>query len=161
MAKKAAPAPPPKKKDNDKKPGPGSGPRKSVDKRDDKKKDSKFGHKVVKDKKPKKTIVNPELGGIPEEAVEEFVIEEIDEWAEDDGYGEGFAGESDTVEFVYGDVWAVDGTSGGMPLDAPTSFVVISQKIRRAPGGQQVIDIIVQVDDVIGASEYEFQVDKI
>lgn len=46
-------------------------------------------------------------------------------------------------------------------LDVPDDFVVFSQTIRRSPGGQQVVDVILQVEDIIGAENYEVRVTKI
>jgi len=46
-------------------------------------------------------------------------------------------------------------------LQPPESFVVFDQKIRRAPGGQQVVDIVLSVEDSPGASEYEVQIAKV
>lgn len=43
----------------------------------------------------------------------------------------------------------------------PTDFLIFSQQLRRAPGGQQVVDVVVQVEDIGGAQTYEFQVTKI
>lgn len=46
-------------------------------------------------------------------------------------------------------------------IDTPTDFKVLSQTLRRAPGGQQVVDIIIESEDVAGAVNYEFQVTKV
>lgn len=46
-------------------------------------------------------------------------------------------------------------------LQPPDAIVVIDQKLRRAPGGQQVVDITIDVEEIIGALEYEVQVAKV
>jgi len=45
-------------------------------------------------------------------------------------------------------------------MATPEGLAVIDQKLRRAPGGQQVVDIVVQCLDVVGALEYEVQIVK-
>jgi hypothetical protein len=46
-------------------------------------------------------------------------------------------------------------------IGTPANLQVIDQKLRRAPGGQQVVDIVLQCSDVIGALEYEVQIAKV
>lgn len=46
-------------------------------------------------------------------------------------------------------------------LEIPEDFVILSQTLRRGPGGQQVIDIVVETEDVEGAVNYEIQVTKL
>lgn len=46
-------------------------------------------------------------------------------------------------------------------LETPEDFVIISQTLRRGPGGQQVVDIVIEAEDVDGATHYEIQVTKI
>lgn len=45
-------------------------------------------------------------------------------------------------------------------LDTPDAIYIIDQKLRRAPGGQQVVDIVIDVEEIIGALEYEVQIAK-
>lgn len=54
----------------------------------------------------------------------------------------------------------IDLTGVGTPefLQAPNLFSVIDQRLRRGPGGQLVVDIIIEVEDVPGANEYEAHV---
>ncbi len=55
------------------------------------------------------------------------------------------------------------GSSTPLPdfyLAAPSVFYIIDQKLRRGPGGFQVVDVVVQVEDVVGALEYEFEIAK-
>lgn len=49
----------------------------------------------------------------------------------------------------------------GETLETPSGFVVLSQTLRRAPGGQQVVDIVIEVPDVDGARNYEIEVAKV
>jgi hypothetical protein len=44
--------------------------------------------------------------------------------------------------------------------DVPDEFEVISQTIRTMPNGSQVIDLVVEVEDVIGVDTYDFRVVK-
>lgn len=46
-------------------------------------------------------------------------------------------------------------------LQVPEDFVIVSQTLRRAPGGQQVVDIVIEAEDVPRAINYEIQVTKI
>lgn len=43
----------------------------------------------------------------------------------------------------------------------PESVTIISQKIRRAPGGQNVVDLIIEVGDLEGAITYEMRIVKV
>lgn len=64
--------------------------------------------------------------------------------------------EYDENEYVEGDSDASD-----LPdtvLDTPESITIVSQKLRRAPGGQNVIDIVIEVGDIDGAVDYEIQI---
>jgi len=45
-------------------------------------------------------------------------------------------------------------------LETPEIFVVFSQSLKRAPGGQQVVDVVLQIEDIDGAEDYEIQVVK-
>lgn len=46
-------------------------------------------------------------------------------------------------------------------LETPDAIYIIDQRLRRAPGGQQVVDIVIDVEDIIGAAEYEVQIAKV
>lgn len=46
-------------------------------------------------------------------------------------------------------------------LQSPDTFSVIDQRLRRAPGGQMLVDIVLQTEDIIGANEYEVQLVKV
>lgn len=43
-------------------------------------------------------------------------------------------------------------------LPAPTTWTVVDQVIRSTNSGQQVVDVVIEVTDVIGALEYEVEV---
>jgi hypothetical protein len=45
-------------------------------------------------------------------------------------------------------------------LGTPDEFEIVSQTPRRASGGVLVIDIVVSIDDVPGATDYDIQVVK-
>lgn len=45
-------------------------------------------------------------------------------------------------------------------LDVPGSFEVITQTVRTAPDGSQVVDIVIEVEEVEGAVKYEVRVTK-
>lgn len=60
------------------------------------------------------------------------------------------------VDDVYDSVTDVDSTL----LGVPDSFVIESQTVRRASGGVIVIDVVVAIDDVPGAVDYDLQVVK-
>lgn len=102
-------------------------------------------------------IIDP-LFTIPEGAEDQFStsINEIDE----------ISLESDEFEF-YGDENLQDGYEEGDEhenetgaLDTPDGYTIVSQTLRRAPGGQQVVDLVIEVNDVAGATNYEVQVTK-
>lgn len=46
----------------------------------------------------------------------------------------------------------------GDELDVPGSFTIISQTVRTAPDGNQVIDIVIDVEEVDGAVKYEIRI---
>lgn len=43
-------------------------------------------------------------------------------------------------------------------LDPPGSMEIVSQTVRTAPDGRQVVDIIIDVEDVSGALNYEVRI---
>jgi hypothetical protein len=45
-------------------------------------------------------------------------------------------------------------------IDVPNMLTVVDQIIRTQPSGMQVVDLIVEVEDVAGAANYEFRVVK-
>lgn len=97
-----------------------------------------------------KTVLDPRFP-IPTGAENEFEHDVQITLDEDD-----ISVEYDTNEFVEGDSDAVD--VPGNVLDTPESITIVSQKLRRAPGGQNVIDIVIEIGDVDGAVDYEIQI---
>lgn len=45
-------------------------------------------------------------------------------------------------------------------LDVPGSFEILSQTIRTAPDGSQVVDVVIDVEEVEGAVKYEVRITK-
>lgn len=45
-------------------------------------------------------------------------------------------------------------------LGAPASFEILSQTVRTGPDGKQVVDVVVDVEDIEGAENYEFRLTK-
>lgn len=57
---------------------------------------------------------------------------------------------------------AIDtGDESTFALETPDAIYVYDQKLRRAPGGQQVVDVTLDVEEIIGAVEYEVQIAKV
>lgn len=66
--------------------------------------------------------------------------------------GDGFDFAEEEFDFV-------DSEPGiGITLDTPLNLVVVSQQLRRAPGGMMVVDVTIEFDDVNGATDYQVQV---
>lgn len=59
--------------------------------------------------------------------------------------------DGDEVQEIYDE----EAFSGG--LTPPSTFSVVSSVFRRTTSGQMVVDLIVQVEDVQGATEYEYR----
>lgn len=71
--------------------------------------------------------------------------------------------ESDEFGDVDSDVTIIDDGDASSD-DAPMTIdnlTVISQVLRRANDGSQVVDLVVEVDDIPGITKYEFRVTKI
>lgn len=45
-------------------------------------------------------------------------------------------------------------------LDAPSDYTIISQTVRTAPDGHQVVDVIIDVEEIVGAIDYEVRITK-
>lgn len=45
-------------------------------------------------------------------------------------------------------------------LDVPGTFVIVSQTVRTAPDGSQVVDVVIDVEEVEGAAKYEVRITK-
>lgn len=112
-----------------------------------------------------KVLVDP-LFKVPEGAEDQFTFsregtdEEIGVSETDEGLEiEIYSYEEGETSLDYDDGY--DDQTTGATLETPEVFAVISQTLRRAPGGQQVVDIVVETEDINGAVNYEFQVTKI
>lgn len=66
-------------------------------------------------------------------------------------------------EEIYDDVFLVDDTetSNTEAPETPDILSVIEQTLRKTASGNQVVDVVVEVDDIPGISKYEFRVTKI
>lgn len=53
-----------------------------------------------------------------------------------------------------------EGTTSG-ELAVPQNFTIVEQILRRAPGGQQFVDVVIETDDIEGAVSIEFQISKV
>lgn len=105
-----------------------------------------------------KTIIDPRFV-IPEGAEEIFAYSK--ELTEEDYADADFLDFEDGAIDDYLD-YTDDGSDDDEQniLDVPTGLVIINQVLRRAPGGQATVDVVIQVDDVPGATNYEIQVTK-
>ena len=109
-----------------------------------------------------KVVIDP-LFGIPEGAEDQFVYSEDEYFYDDETYGDLLTEES-LLEIEYEDYIEYDDgydDQDDLALDTPEDFQIISQTLRRGPGGQQVVDIVIQVEDIAGATNYEIQVTKV
>lgn len=52
-------------------------------------------------------------------------------------------------------------SGGQVYVPTPEIIGIVSQQVRRAPSGENVIDVVVEVSDVVGATKYEFRVTKV
>lgn len=52
------------------------------------------------------------------------------------------------------------GEGDGADIPAPEYINVVSQTVRTAPDGRQVIDVVIEVESVMGALNYEMRVTK-
>lgn len=43
-------------------------------------------------------------------------------------------------------------------LDPPESLEIVDQNVRTGPDGRQVVDIIIEVEDVVGAQDYDIRI---
>lgn len=66
-------------------------------------------------------------------------------------------------EEIYDDVFLVDDTetSNTEAPETPDILSVVEQVLRKTSAGNQVVDVVVEVDDIPGISKYEFRVTKI
>lgn len=76
------------------------------------------------------------------------VVETFDEPAIDDGI--------DIIEDEIDDDLNEDFSND--ILDPPDSLVIVSQTVRTAPDGRQVVDVVVEVEDIPSALNYDIRV---
>lgn len=109
---------------------------------------------------PSDKIVYDPIFTIPEGAEDQFTPSREDVDIDENEVSDTMSAEMDSFdeefEFVDDGYDEVD----TIILDTPNNFSVISQILRRAPGGQQVVDIVIQTEDIEGAIDYERQVTK-
>lgn len=113
-----------------------------------------------------KVAIDP-IFAIPEGAEDQFVPSrddfEID--YDSDAVDDGIINGALEFEFDFAEEETLydDGSDDDDPIElmVPEGFVIISQTLRRAPGGQQVVDVVVETDDVPGATHYELRVTKV
>lgn len=112
---------------------------------------------MPKPRQPHKIKIDP-LFLIPDGAEDIFVysrdgVEQVDDFATADV----------NVEILGLGLDDSDEGSGELTddsLGAPDNFSIISQTVRRAGGGQLVVDVVLGIEDVPGASDYDVQVIK-
>jgi hypothetical protein len=107
-----------------------------------------------------KTVIDP-FFTIPRGAEDEFVHPEgvtiEDEFDRSDPTATDFEDEDAIVEIIETDT---DDTTF-LELETPDEFSVFSQVLRRSPGGQQVVDVVIATEDIVGARNYEIRVTRI
>lgn len=97
------------------------------------------------------TIIDPRLPSIPATGVtyddddrEYDTLPELLEILETEG---------SVIEYTYDDSEVE--TDDGDRLDPPSVITVISQTVKVGTAGSQTVDVVVDIEDVPGASEYE------
>lgn len=45
-------------------------------------------------------------------------------------------------------------------LEPPSEFVILSQTVRTAPDGTQVVDVVIEIEDMPGAVDYQPRITK-
>lgn len=116
---------------------------------------------MAKRSTPTDRVVLDSLFNIPEGAEDQFVH------SEEDVYDAEITSDEftylDSLDVGYEDELPYDDGTGDEDdffIEAPTNFTIISQTLRRGPGGYQVVDLVIEVEDVEGAVNYEVQVTK-
>lgn len=73
--------------------------------------------------------------------------------------------DGEVVTVIYDDTTPPDDTGGddgaSDTLSAPVNVTVVEQQVRALSGGSYAVDIIIDVEDVEGADEYEVRLTKI
>lgn len=111
-----------------------------------------------------KILIDP-LFGIPEGAEDQFTLTKDEVDTEDFVDIDELVNDVITPDYQDGsEIFVYEDNSddlGGVVLEIPDDYSVISQTLRRAPGGQQVVDIVIETEDIDGALNYEIQVTKL
>lgn len=105
---------------------------------------------------PHKTLIDP-IFAIPPGAEDEFIYSDNQP---DLDYLESVVGSTDAPidisEYIEEDYETDNNT-----LEVPDEFYVAQQILNRAPGGQQTVDVVVVVEDIFGATNFEAKVTKL
>ena len=104
----------------------------------------------------KKTLVDPVFSLLPG-SEDEFVYSR--ENADGELLLDGIEPEEDEDDEF--DDFDDDSIDSEFELETPEDFEVITQTIRRAPTGHQVVDVVIEAEEVEGAADYEIQVVKL
>lgn len=106
-------------------------------------------------------IIDPHFT-IPDDALDAFAYtydaEDMDEYVEGDDLSLDAVDEVTYSEIDYEESYD---DQDAVYLSTPEEFTIISQVIRRAPGGQNVVDIVIDAEDINGAVNYEIRVVKV
>ena len=78
--------------------------------------------------------------------------------------GDEFAVDPDTIDIQFESIddgdSELDEDEIGNDLETPENITVITQEVRTAPDGRQVVDIVLEVSDVPGAMKYDVRITK-
>lgn len=58
------------------------------------------------------------------------------------------------------DATTIEDVAAALGIETPQSLTIVSQEVRVAPDGRSLVDIVLDVEDVPGASNYELRVTK-
>jgi hypothetical protein len=100
------------------------------------------------------TILDPAFF-IPE-GVDELVYDDNDEFSSEEE--ELLLDDTDVLDpdIIIGDETTDD--SAAVPV--PEDITIVSQKLGTGPGGQQVVDVVVNVKNIAGVEKFEFRITK-
>lgn len=103
-------------------------------------------------------IIDPSFYVPPETIGVDFIYDGADEYSDE------LIQPDDTIDdidsYIGYDEDESDYTPDEPELDSP-DFTVVSQTVRIAPDGTSVVDVLISVDDVPGAIDYDVRVTKI
>lgn len=63
-----------------------------------------------------------------------------------------------SADFAFDDAFSSDEEGFEDELEVPGSIEIISQTVRTAPDGRQVVDVIIDVEDVSGVLKYDIRI---